>query len=109
MVRVTFIGGPGDGDVRYTTWGNDQTPCVLKFEVNKPVEIDPEQGKNEPERAFLRLVIAKARKNRFFKVEDVLILDEDVTLPADVVHTLIEPSLPKRGPGRPPKVKTEAA
>jgi hypothetical protein len=93
---ITFTGGPECGDVGSTTWGNGETGTI-KFPLREPVLVDSDAGNGE-KRKFLEHVIAKARVNRFFTVEDA---KDDTEATAAVVHERKpEPRLrpnPKRG------------
>ncbi|WP_336802500.1 hypothetical protein [Kaistia sp. MMO-174] len=64
-VTIEFLGGEDTGNVAETEWANPFTGERVVLPIRQPVEIDPNES------AFLAHVVAKARKNRFFKVKDV--------------------------------------
>lgn len=68
-VSITFIGGEDDGNVGFTTMG-PPGKTEVRFPLNQAVVLDPDKAKNGPEKATMEQIIAKARTNRFFKVED---------------------------------------
>jgi len=51
MTTITFLGGDETGNVAHCDWGR------FRFTIGQPVECDDQH------------IIAKARKNRFFKVD----------------------------------------
>lgn len=91
-VTITFLGGPDCGGVDQTVWGNDATGKVV-FPLRVPIAVDPEDAPNGPDRAFLSHLVAKARQNPFFKVEDGPQGQET----AKVVHLTAADAPKKRG------------
>lgn len=70
-VSITFIGGEESeiGNIGFTTMGPPDNPT--RFPLNEAVTLDPDKAKNGPQKQIMEQIIAKARGNRFFKVEDV--------------------------------------
>ena len=64
-VTIEFLGGEETGNVAETEWANPFTGERLVLPIRQPVEVDPSES------GFLAHVVAKARKNRFYKVKDV--------------------------------------
>lgn len=79
-VQITFIGGPGTGNVGSAVWGVPATGRIT-FPLNVPVTIDPEK-ENNTLRSFMEHVVAKAKVSRFYRVEDV----KQGTKPAELEH-----------------------
>lgn len=92
-VSITFLGGEETGDVGRTVWRNTGTGESIEFQVNVPVILDPNAPRATAGREFIATVIAKARRNRFFHVEDT---DEEPEVEE------VKPRLR----GRPPKAET---
>lgn len=52
MTTITFLGGEETGNVAFVDWGR------FRFTIDQPVECDDKH------------IIAKARRNRFFQVDE---------------------------------------
>lgn len=57
MTTITFLGGPETGDVAFVDW------LGYRFTINQPVACDHAH------------IVAKARKNRFFRVGEEVTAD----------------------------------
>jgi hypothetical protein len=71
---ITYLGGPETGNVDKLDWGG------FTFEKDKPFKVDL-RGKNPEKKETLKHILAKARTNRFFKVDGK---DEDEAKPVVV-------------------------
>jgi hypothetical protein len=79
MAEITFMGGEGGGDVGCNEWRNTMTGQSIEFPLRKPVTVDPSNAVNEQERVFFEHVIARARRNKFFRVSDTASAADEAT------------------------------
>lgn len=89
-VNITFLGGEETGNVAETVWHNPDGRGHLALPIRQAVFVDPEDPANARDRDFLRHVVRKASKSRFFRVEE-----------ADAPD--VEEEIKPRRRGRPPK------